>query len=84
MTSDSSVLTIRETAGRLKVCRTTVYRIINSGKLRTFYVESAQRIRVSDLNDYIERQVVANARPLPFVPPLTPPRRRGGRGRSPI
>jgi excisionase family DNA binding protein len=60
-------LTIREVAERLRVCRATVYRLIDKGQLRALRVSSGA-IRVA-----------ADAAEGLRLPPATPRRRRAGR-----
>jgi excisionase family DNA binding protein len=53
--SDTRLLTIKDLMERFSISRPTVYRLIRSGELRTVKVGERFRFRVSDLNDYLNR-----------------------------
>ena len=52
-----NLLTVMETAEKLKVGKSTVYNILQSGELPAVRIRSAWRIREQDLEDYIERMI---------------------------
>jgi excisionase family DNA binding protein len=51
----AEVLTIPQVAGRLKVSRNTVYRLISDGDLPVVEVRGKSRIAEADLQQYIDR-----------------------------
>ena len=52
-----NLLTVMETAEKLKVGKSTVYNILQSGELPAVRIRSAWRIRETDLEDYVERMI---------------------------
>jgi len=52
------LLTAREVAGTLRVSTMTVYRLIRRGELPAVRVGRNYRVRASDLEGYLEAQVV--------------------------
>ena len=52
-----NLLTVIETAERLKVGKSTVYNILQSGELPAARIRSAWRIREDDLEKYVNRQL---------------------------
>ena len=53
------LMSIPETAAHLGKSRATVYRLIHSGHLRTVQVGATLRVRPSDLDDYLDRNIVS-------------------------
>lgn len=51
---NEELLTIEEVADRLKVSKMTVYRYIKSGKLIAYKLEQELRVKVCDLNTFLE------------------------------
>ena len=69
------MMTIRDVAGRLKCAASTVYQLVESGKLGVFRIgPNGGGIRVSEeqLNEYLEACRVTPREP----EPKRPPRRR--------
>lgn len=60
--------TVRETAVLLKVCSTTVYRLIAEGCLRHSRVGRQIRVRKSDIQDYLNTPPPLRGRPLETAP----------------
>ena len=52
---DAPLLSVRETAERLRVSTATVYALCGRGELRHVRVSNAIRLRVEDLEDFIRR-----------------------------
>ena len=52
-----NLLTVMEAAEKLKVGKSTVYNILQSGELPAVRIRSAWRIREQDLEDYVERMI---------------------------
>ena len=52
---DAPLLSVRETAERLRVSTATVYALRGRGELRHVRVSNAIRLRVEDLEDFIRR-----------------------------
>jgi excisionase family DNA binding protein len=50
------LLTVPELADRLRVGRTTVYRLVNSGSIRAVTVGQRIRFRPEDVDRYLERE----------------------------
>lgn len=48
------LLTVPQTADRLAVSRSTVYRLIDDGALETIHVRGNRRIRLSALQRYLD------------------------------
>lgn len=46
-------MTVPEVAATLRVGRTTIYRLINDGRLRYVIVGETKRIRPEDLEEYL-------------------------------
>lgn len=51
---EGDLLTPSEAAARLRVSKMTVYRLIHAGQLPAFQIGKAFRIKVSDLDAYLE------------------------------
>ena len=49
------LLTVKEAAQRLALGRSMAYRLIQNGALKSVKVGSARRVRVNDLEDFVER-----------------------------
>jgi len=47
------LLTVAETAKELRVARSTVYRLISGGELKSIHIGSRRLIRRSDLESFI-------------------------------
>ena len=60
---DPELLTILEVSERLKVSRTTVYTLMNSGKLRSVYIGSNRRVYNFDLIDYMSSLIKETINP---------------------
>ena len=58
MTEQYSLLTVREVAESMRVSTMTVYRLIRSGALPAIRVGTHFRIRVTDLDHYLEAQTL--------------------------
>lgn len=56
---DRPLLTIAETATLLHKGRSTVYRMVHAGHLRTVRVGGTLRVRPKDLDDYLSKQIVS-------------------------
>ncbi len=56
MDQEHELLTVREVAGVMRVSSMTVYRLIRSGALPAIRVGKHFRIRVVDLEQYLEAQ----------------------------
>lgn len=56
----TTVLTLKEVQDRLKVGRSTVYRLIDKGELNPFKIEGALRFEETDVEAYIQRQIEAS------------------------
>ena len=52
-----NLLTVMETAAKLKVGKSTVYNILQSGELPAVRIRSAWRIREHDVEAYVERHL---------------------------
>jgi excisionase family DNA binding protein len=50
------LLRIPEAADALQVSRTTMYRLIRDGEIKTLRVGQRQRIDITELNSFIEHQ----------------------------
>lgn len=59
----SEILTLEEVADFLKTSVKTVRRLIGSGELPAFKVRGQLRVRKSDLEAYIDRQLERSGRP---------------------
>ena len=55
MSKEQTILTLKEAAGRQKVCCKTLRRDIDIGKLRAFRIGRQLRIRESALEEYQKR-----------------------------
>jgi len=51
------LLTVHEVAGIMRVSNMTVYRLIRSGELRAARVGRGYRIRESEVDAYLDREV---------------------------
>jgi excisionase family DNA binding protein len=51
------LLKASEVAAILKVSKAMAYRLMQQGKIRTVHIESARRVRPSDLEEYIEKNL---------------------------
>jgi excisionase family DNA binding protein len=60
---DVAVLTLNEVASLLRVSRSTVKRLINSGQLAAFHVGSSVRVPLSAVEGYIAHQRIEPMRP---------------------
>ena len=58
MTEQHTLLTVREVAESMRVSTMTVYRLIRSGTLPAIRVGTHFRIRVTDLDHYLEAQTL--------------------------
>jgi len=58
VTEQYSLLTVREVAESMRVSTMTVYRLIRSGALPAIRVGTHFRIRVTDLDHYLEAQTL--------------------------
>ena len=58
MTEQHILLTVREVAESMRVSTMTVYRLIRSGALPAIRVGTHFRIRVTDLDHYLEAQTL--------------------------
>jgi excisionase family DNA binding protein len=56
--AEHRLLTVREVAEAMRVSTMTVYRLIRSGELPAIRVGKHFRIRESDLNGYLDAQIV--------------------------
>lgn len=56
-----SLLTVREVAETMRVSTMTVYRLIRAGELPAIRVGKHFRIRVEDLDTYLEERTVPGA-----------------------
>lgn len=54
--SEIEMLTVKDVANYLKLGPTTVYRLLNEGKIPAFKAGKQWRIRLEDLQRYIETQ----------------------------
>ncbi len=54
-------LTIKETEAVLKVRRTKIYELINSGRLRSMKIDGARRVPVTAVEEFIAAQNSAGA-----------------------
>ena len=54
VSTDHSLMTVREVAETMRVSTMTVYRLIKSGDLRALRVGAHFRIRRSDLNSFLD------------------------------
>lgn len=54
----TSLLTVRQTAAELAVCRATVYNLITAGELRRVKIGKAARIPLDDVRALIERNAL--------------------------
>ena len=64
MNNQSELITLKEAARRLSVCRTTVYRLAWSGKLRLFRIGTrSTRIRLADLENLLTSASEIELRP---------------------
>lgn len=52
------VLTLKETMGYLKISRSAIYTLINSGKLQSYKFGGSLRFDKSDIMRFIERSKV--------------------------
>ena len=52
-----TLLTVVEAAERLRVCKSTVYNLLQSGDLPAVRIRAAWRISDKDLEDYLERMI---------------------------
>ena len=57
------VLTTKEAYEYLKVSRTTLYRLVRDGRVKSFHVGRNRRFRQEDLDAYIEQQLTENQKP---------------------
>lgn len=55
MTEIPELLTIQQTADRLKCTRSTVYKLIAAGDLAVVKMSKVSRVSVKDLKEYIDR-----------------------------
>jgi excisionase family DNA binding protein len=55
------LLTVPELCDTLRITRTTAYRLVNSGQLRTVIVGERIRFRPEDVDAYLEREREATA-----------------------
>jgi excisionase family DNA binding protein len=58
VTEHHTLLTVREVAESMRVSTMTVYRLIRSGALPAIRVGTHFRIRVTDLDHYLEAQTL--------------------------
>jgi excisionase family DNA binding protein len=58
VTEQHTLLTVREVAESMRVSTMTVYRLIRSGALPAIRVGTHFRIRVTDLDHYLEAQTL--------------------------
>jgi putative molybdopterin biosynthesis protein len=54
--NNEELLTIEEVADRLKVSKMTVYRYIKSGKLMAYKLEQELRVKVIDLDIFLDKR----------------------------
>lgn len=54
--NNDELLTIEEVADRLKVSKMTVYRYIKSGKLMAYKLEQELRVKVVDLDSFLNKR----------------------------
>jgi excisionase family DNA binding protein len=55
--SEDLLYTLEEAANRLKVSKWTVYRLIETGDLKSITIRSRRVVRASDIANFIERQI---------------------------
>ena len=55
MSDDDELLTVEQVADLLKIGRTTIYELMNSGDLPSVTIRRCRRVLRSDLNAYIAR-----------------------------
>lgn len=53
------LLSIKETQEKLRVSRSSVYRLLHRGELNVVYVLSAPRVTAESLDDYVETRLAA-------------------------
>jgi excisionase family DNA binding protein len=58
----SEIMTVAEVMKMLRVSRSTIYKLLNSGQLKSFSPGGTRcrRIRRADLESYIESEISAN------------------------
>ena len=61
METADRLLTVQEVAGIMRVSNMTVYRLIRAGELRSARVGRGYRIRQSDVEAYLSRDVAWTA-----------------------
>ena len=61
METGNRLLTVQEVAGIMRVSNMTVYRLIRAGDLRAARVGRGYRIRASDVEAYLSRDVAWTA-----------------------
>jgi putative molybdopterin biosynthesis protein len=54
--NNDELLTIEEVADRLKISKMTVYRYIKSGKLMAYKLEQELRVKVVDLDSFLDKR----------------------------
>ncbi len=52
--SAPALMRVEEAARRMSISRAKAYELIGRGELRSVRIDGSRRVRVSDLNDYID------------------------------
>lgn len=52
--SAPALVRVEEAARRMSISRAKAYELIGRGELRSVRIDGSRRVRVSDLNDYID------------------------------
>jgi len=76
MSPTTELITVKEAARRLAICRTTIYRLAWSGRLKLYRVgERSTRVRAADIET-----LLAEAPEIQLRGPYEPPPRRSQTG----